>query len=378
MAQLYNLARMTTATTGTGTITLASAVGSYLTFAQAGASDGETVTYAITEGLQREIGRGVYTSSGTTLTRTVLKSTNNNAAISLSGTAEVMITAAAEDFDDRQDVLQNILINGDFQINQRGFAGGALAANAYGFDRWRGDVSGGNVTLSGLVATLVSGTISQVVEPSMARLLSFASVPVTISVDDPSRDISVVWGTASGTITAGSGRRGVTLTSTASGNTTLALSNASGLSFTFSRVKAELGSLATAWQERPLPLELSLCQRYFSKSMRQGTIPAQGAAHNTDCFFGVAAAISGTQASATFCYFPVTMRAVPTITFYRSNRGTSNSRWQYFNNTSSWSDSTVMSVPTVSETGFVTQMSGTFTAGAAISVVGGWTASAEL
>lgn len=97
MAKLYNLARMTTATTGTGTITLGSAVSSYLSFAASGVQDGDTVTYAIVDGSNREIGRGVYTASGTTLTRTVLESTNSNTAINLSGNAEVFITAAAED-----------------------------------------------------------------------------------------------------------------------------------------------------------------------------------------------------------------------------------------------------------------------------------------
>src|SRR5215204_5181277 len=94
---LRNIARMTTATTGTGTITLGSAVSSFLTFALAGVQNAETVTYAIEDGANREIGRGVYTSSGTTLTRTVLKSTNSDTAISLSGSAVVFLTAAAED-----------------------------------------------------------------------------------------------------------------------------------------------------------------------------------------------------------------------------------------------------------------------------------------
>jgi hypothetical protein len=98
MAKLANLARMTTATTGGGTITLAAAVSGFLTFAQAGINDGDTVTYAIEDGTAREIGRGVYTTSGLTLTRNVLKSTNSNAAISLSGAAQVLITPAAEDF----------------------------------------------------------------------------------------------------------------------------------------------------------------------------------------------------------------------------------------------------------------------------------------
>jgi hypothetical protein len=98
-AKLYNGARMHTATTGTGTITLSTAVSGFLTFAQAGVSNGETVSYSIKDGVQLEVGRGVYTSSGTSLTRSVLKSTNSNSAITLSGAAEVMITALAEDFD---------------------------------------------------------------------------------------------------------------------------------------------------------------------------------------------------------------------------------------------------------------------------------------
>src|SRR5258708_37026569 len=96
--KLYNLARMTTATAGTGTLTLGSAVSSFLTFALAGVADGETISYAIEDGVNREIGRGVYTASGTTLTRTVLRSTNANAAISLSGSAQVFMTPAAENF----------------------------------------------------------------------------------------------------------------------------------------------------------------------------------------------------------------------------------------------------------------------------------------
>ena len=98
MAKLYNLCRMSTGTTGTGTITLGSAVTGFLSFAAAGVSDGETVTYAIQDGANSEIGRGVYTASGTTLTRSVLKSTNSGSAINLSGTAQVFITASAEDF----------------------------------------------------------------------------------------------------------------------------------------------------------------------------------------------------------------------------------------------------------------------------------------
>lgn len=97
MAILKNIARMTTATTGTGTITLGSAATGFLSFSGAGVADTNSVTYGIEDGSNREIGRGTYTSSGTTLTRTVLKSTNSDTAISLSGTAQVFITFAVED-----------------------------------------------------------------------------------------------------------------------------------------------------------------------------------------------------------------------------------------------------------------------------------------
>jgi len=97
MAKLFNLARMTTATTGTGTITLGSAASGFLTFAQAGVVNGDIVSYGIQDGTSREVGTGTYTSSGTSLTRSVVKSTNSNAAIVLSGSAEVFITPVATD-----------------------------------------------------------------------------------------------------------------------------------------------------------------------------------------------------------------------------------------------------------------------------------------
>lgn len=95
---LLNLVKVTTATTGTGTITLGAAVSGFLTMTQAGAVNGTTYSYGIRDGANSEAGTGVWTSGSNTLTRTVLRSTNSNAAISLSGTAEVFITALAEDF----------------------------------------------------------------------------------------------------------------------------------------------------------------------------------------------------------------------------------------------------------------------------------------
>jgi hypothetical protein len=98
MAKLYDLARMTTATVGTGTITLGVAVPGYLTFALAGISNLDVIDYAIFDYSKNasEIGTGTYTTAGTTLTRTVTKSTNGNAALVLSGNSQVFISPRAE------------------------------------------------------------------------------------------------------------------------------------------------------------------------------------------------------------------------------------------------------------------------------------------
>lgn len=97
MVTLVNRAKMSTATTGTGTVTLGSAVAGYQSFANSGVPDGATVRYVIEEGNNWEIGTGVYTSTGTTLTRNVLESSNSGAAITLAGAAEVYIAATSED-----------------------------------------------------------------------------------------------------------------------------------------------------------------------------------------------------------------------------------------------------------------------------------------
>jgi hypothetical protein len=97
MAVLKNRAKMSTSTTGTGTITLGSAEDGYQTFADAGVADADVVRYVIEDGSNFEIGTGTYTSSGTTLSRTVSESSNSDAAINLSGSATVFIGATAED-----------------------------------------------------------------------------------------------------------------------------------------------------------------------------------------------------------------------------------------------------------------------------------------
>jgi len=152
----------------------------------------------------------------------------------------------------RETPQPNLLINGDFQINQRAFAGGALAGGAYGYDRWKAS-GASSLSLSGLVLTLASGEIAQVVERAFWGHASLASTTMTLSVEAPSHDLSVAIGSATGTIPAGAGRRSVTLTTGSgdTGNVTVKLARSDGGSVSFGQVKLELGTGATGWRVRP-------------------------------------------------------------------------------------------------------------------------------
>jgi hypothetical protein len=97
MVTLVNRAKVSTATTGTGIITLGAAKSGYQNFTQAGVSDADVVRYIIEDGTAWEIGTGTYTASGTTLTRTVIESSSSGSAISLTGSAVIFVGAAAED-----------------------------------------------------------------------------------------------------------------------------------------------------------------------------------------------------------------------------------------------------------------------------------------
>ena len=201
----------------------------------------------------------------------------------------------------RETARQNLLVNGDMQVNQRGFAGGALAAGVYGFDRWKADAGGANLSRSGFDLTLTSGAIVQPVEPALWGAASFASMPLTLSVEDlTGGSLTIGIGSVSGTITPGSGRHSVTLTPTPGDSGTLAirLSPASG-TVTFRRIKLEAGASASPWDDRPLPETDLLCRRYYSRLDGGMLLDAYQA---TGCSF------------QQFLPFAVPMRTTPTAT----------------------------------------------------------------
>lgn len=81
---------------GTGTITLNAAVSPYQSFASAGVPNGQTVSYLAEEGTAWELGRGTYTSSGTTLSRGLVSSSTGS-LISLTSSATVSIVMLSDD-----------------------------------------------------------------------------------------------------------------------------------------------------------------------------------------------------------------------------------------------------------------------------------------
>lgn len=111
MPVLKNRAYVSTATTGTGTITLGSPISGYQSFADAGVSNGDTIRYTIEDGANFEIGEGVYTATGTTLSRTPSESSNAGSAINLSGSARVFITPTADDI--QQPPSEGPFVDGD-------------------------------------------------------------------------------------------------------------------------------------------------------------------------------------------------------------------------------------------------------------------------
>ena len=141
---LVNRAKMSTATTGAGIITLGTAIGGYQSFSAAGVANGDTVRYVIEDGSNWEIGTGVYTTSGTTLSRTVSESSNSGSAISLSGTALVFVGATVQDLYPASDLFyeNTTTIGADYTV----------AAS-------RNSMTAGPVTISsGFTVTVPSGS----------------------------------------------------------------------------------------------------------------------------------------------------------------------------------------------------------------------------
>ena len=183
---------------------------------------------------------------------------------------------------------RNLLINGSFRVNQRGFAGGALAAGAYGHDRWKAGSGGASYSVAAGVATIASGSIVQVIEG--------------LSIEFTETFIINWTGTATCTVDGVARAKGATFTLTAGTNATVEFTGG-----TVSKPQIEAGTATSDFERRAFSSELALCQRYFEAI-------GGGLAASQVQYVATGAAASATQFDG-FLQFGVAKRATPTVTF---------------------------------------------------------------
>ena len=212
--------------------------------------------------------------------------------------------------------LRNLLINADGAVNQRVFAGGNLAQGAYGYDRWKAGPGGCSIVRAADDTFTLTGPLVQVIEnPRLAGEV------VTVSVENPTGPLTVAVEGVTGTIAAGSGRRGVSLAvpSSATGHVGLTLTG-SGVSF--ARPVLNRGPALEPFERLPSGLALMQCQRFYAKTFPLATAPAFDAGL-TGALFSYAIVSNGIPSVR--WQFPVPMRAAPTLTFY--NPLANNAQW---------------------------------------------------
>lgn len=182
----------------------------------------------------------------------------------------------------------NAIINGNFQVNQRGVSGTvSLSAGAYGHDRWKAGSSGCTYTFSTTnnvtTLTITAGSLIQVIEG-----INLYSGTYTLS-----------WsGTAQGKIGAGS-YAGSGVSGSVTGGTNLNIEFGTG---TLSLVQFEPGTESSPFERRDYGRELMMCQRYYAKMTSLANFAG----------FGAGLVVNSTSADF-YVKYPVQMRAAATV-----------------------------------------------------------------
>lgn len=213
-----------------------------------------------------------------------------------------MTTKISEHLLTTQVINKNYIINPAFGINQREFAGGALASG-YGFDRWLSSSATLNLTLpdaNGYI-TITGATSTTGLQ---TRVESFGpdTPEVTLSWEGTAQ-VQYFRANSNSWTTLADSPVTLTLASSDAGGTKEYIQFGNG---TLRNVKLETGSIVTPFEYPEIVTELIKCQRYFWNQDSNTSSTAYSR-------FGV----GSYQSAATFdaiIPFPVTMRVAPTIT----------------------------------------------------------------
>jgi hypothetical protein len=198
--------------------------------------------------------------------------------------------------------FRNLLINADFRINQRGYTSGtSLAVGAYGFDRWK--IAGGlNTTL-----TFTSAPQGQMITISTAngqirQIIERANVT-------PGTYILSWEGTVSGRVyneggsSTGYASSPVRVVLDGTANVIVEFTTQPSVTSTLWKPQLEQNNQPTPFEQRPIGVELQLCQRYYYRITG-----------NTNARFAIAGNGS-LQNSFPTTFLKQTMRTQPTIDY---------------------------------------------------------------
>jgi len=215
----------------------------------------------------------------------------------MAGTIDTALDAA---------VRPNMVINGDFRINQRAAVSGAsVALSAYFLDRWYNPASACAYTWSVVdgvtVLTIPAGAtgefrVSQKIEVSDI----IPDAPVVVSWEGDATCIGIENGS---TITSWSASP-LVITPTGDYDLEIRFGNQSTTDpRTLANVKVERGTIPTPFLRRSIHEERSACQRYYARF--QGTGGA---------VIALGQVLSSGLTSRVAVSLPVPMRATPTVT----------------------------------------------------------------
>lgn len=218
----------------------------------------------------------------------------------------------------------NLLINGDFRVNQRGKTSYVSDATIYTVDRWKTNISDKNISVTvvpqenGILLTYTSGSSGHSVlmqELETSDVLSLKGKILTLSYKitqiTNSCRIRVLAGGNTTLFTeiineSGTFSKSFEFPETATGLSVRIISNSTENTIGIEYIKLEVGSSATAFCPRPYAEELALCQRYNVDLIRNTTgypYVAMGFARNETQLFVV-------------LNLPQAMRVRPTVFVY--------------------------------------------------------------